>query len=380
MRICLVTPYDLSHDGGVNRHVISLAQALRRQSHEVRVLGPASGDTPAKCDALPGVVPIRANGSRARVGLLVSRVAVRRYLELGRFDVVHVHEPWVPGITRHAVTSSSAPLIGTFHTYSESESRMATATRRALARPLRHLVLGVAVSRPAAEFARQVYAGPIRVLPNGIDPQAFAEPHAARGVDEAGLPVRAPGPLRVLFVGRFDEPRKGLRHLLAAVALLRERGREVELRVVGHGDASAFGALAARSGARFVGRVDDHALAAMYHWCDVFCAPSTHGESFGIVLIEAMASGRPVVASDIPGYRDATDGAAILVPPANPEALAAGILRAADDARLCHSLVARGLDRAHQVAWSRIALSLNELYEDAAACQRGECSAVGVPA
>ncbi len=380
MRICLVTPYDLSHDGGVNRHVITLAQALRRLGHHVRVLGPASGETPARCDGIPGVVPVRANGSRARVGLLSSKRAVRRYLERGGFDLVHVHEPWVPGPARYAVQCSPIPLVATFHTFAESEPRMASMARRMLARPLHRLSLGIAVSNPAADYARRIFSGPIRVLPNGIDPTAFAEPHAPHAPDGAGPAPRVPGPLRLLFVGRFDEPRKGLRHLLGAAALLRERGREFELRVVGPGDPYAFGDLAVRSGARFVGRVDDHELAAMYHWCDLFCAPSTHGESFGVVLIEAMASGRPVVASDIPGYRDATAGAAILVPPGNPEALADAIVRTADDEWLRHSVVGRGWHRAHQLAWSRVALSLNELYEDVAAMRVVGRDAVGVPA
>ena len=380
MRICLVTPYDLSHDGGVNRHVITLAQALRRLGHHVRVLGPASGETPPRCDGIPGVVPVRGNGSRARVGLLSSKRAVRRYLENGCFDLVHVHEPWVPGPARYAVQCAQIPLVATFHTFAESEPRMASFARRMLARPLHRLSLGIAVSNPAADYARRIFDGPIRILPNGIDPTAFAEPHATHGVDGAGPCPRAPGPLRLLFVGRFDEPRKGLRHLLAAAALLRERGRDFELRVVGPGDPLAFGELTRRSGATFVGRVDDHELAAMYHWCDLFCAPSTHGESFGVVLIEAMASGRPVVASDIPGYRDATAGAAILVPPGDPAALADAIASTADDEWLRHAVVGRGWHRAHQLAWSRVALSLNELYEDVAATRALGRDAVGVPA
>ncbi len=379
MRVCLVTPYDLSYDGGVNRHVISLAQALRCLGHDVRVLGPASGATPSRCDSLPGVVPVRANGSRARVGLLVSKTAVRRYLRRGGFDLVHVHEPWVPGPGRTAVRYAATPVVGTFHTFAESEHGMVTFARRALARPLRRLTLGIAVSQPAAEFARRVFDGALHVVPNGIDPSAFASPHVT-GCPECTAPtLRDEGPLRLLFVGRFDEPRKGLRHLLAAVALLRERGRAIDLRVVGHGDPVPFGDLARRSGATFLGRVDDQGLADMYRWCDVFCAPSTHGESFGVVLIEAMASGRPVVASDIPGYRDATAGAAILVPPADPELLAAAIARAADDERLRHHAVHQGWQRAHQLAWSRVALTINGLYEDAAA-GAARSDAIGVPA
>ncbi len=381
MRICLITPYDLSHDGGVNRHIITLAQALQRLGHDMQILGPASGETPPSCDSFRGVVPVRANGSRARVGLLVSKAAVRQYLERGNFDIVHVHEPWVPGPSRCAVRYSTAPLVATFHTFSESEHRMATLARRALARPLRRLSLGIAVSGPAADFARRVFHGPMHIVPNGIDPTTFATPHLPAGMECSAAGPRASGPLRLLFVGRCDEPRKGLRHLLAAAALLRERGRPVELRVVGHGDPLIFGDLVRRSGAEFLGRVNDQQLVEMYRWCDVFCAPSTHGESFGVVLIEAMASGRPVVASDIPGYRDATMGAAILVPPGNPDALAAAILRAADDDALRHQMVHLGWQRAHQLAWSRVALTINALYEDAAAgADATRRDVVGVPA
>ncbi len=347
----------------------------------MQILGPASGDTPPRCDSLRGVVPLWGNGSRARVGLLVSRSAVRQYLERGRFDIVHVHEPWVPGPSRYAVRFAEAPLVATFHTFVESESGMARMVRRALARPLTRLSLGIAVSGPAADFARRVFHGPMHIVPNGIDPTVFATPHLPAGMEMPAPATRESGALRLLFVGRCDEPRKGLRHLLAATALLRERGRHVELRVVGHGDPLVFGDLVRRSGAVFMGRVDDTQLVEMYRWCDVFCAPSTHGESFGVVLIEAMASGRPVVASDIPGYRDATLGAAILVPPADPEALATAILRAADDEALRHHMVHLGWQRAHQLAWSRVALTINALYEDAAAAaDANRRDVVGVPA
>ncbi|HVC21489.1 MAG TPA: glycosyltransferase family 4 protein [Vicinamibacterales bacterium] len=379
MRICLVTPYDLSHDGGVNRHVITLARALRHLGHETQVLGPASGATPPWCDSLPGVVPLRANGSRARVGLLVSRRAVQRYLEEGDFDLVHVHEPWVPGPARYAVQYSDAPLVATFHTYAESESCVTRMARRVLARPLRRINCAIAVSGLAADFARGVFCGPIHVVPNGIDSATFANLHSPRDPDMLAAP-REPGPLRLLFVGRFDEPRKGLRHFLAAAALIRRRGRHIQVRIVGHGDPRPFQALADRAGARFFGRLDDESLAQMYRWCDVFCAPSTHGESFGVVLIEAMASGRPVVASNIPGYRDATVGAAILVPPGDDRSLADAILRMADDERLRVHIVKQGWQRAHQLAWSRVVLHINSLYEDAAAGRSARRDAVGVSA
>ncbi|HEY3886241.1 MAG TPA: glycosyltransferase family 4 protein, partial [Vicinamibacterales bacterium] len=377
MRICLVTPYDLSHDGGVNRHVIALAGALGHLGHDTHVLGPASGATPPRCHGIPGVVALPANGSRARIGLFVSGRAVRRHLRDGRYHIVHVHEPWVPGPSRDAVKCASAPIVATFHSYAESETRLTRMARRALARPLRRVSCGIAVSDVAAAFARRVFAGPIDVVPNGIDSAMFATPTAPHG-DDSLIVSRKPGPLRLLFVGRFDEPRKGLRHFLRAAAVIRGRGYGLETAVVGYGDPHPFAALARQADARFLGRVDDQTLVEMYRWCDVFCAPSTHGESFGVVLIEAMASGRPVVASDIPGYRDASVGAAILVPPADHEALAAAILHAANDERLRRSVVRRGCQRAHELAWSRLALTINSLYEDAVAKQVARGAAVEV--
>src|SRR5262249_10777069 len=164
MRICLVTPYDLSCDGGVNRHVRALAAALNLRGHEASVLGPASGLAPRDCDALPGIVSLSANGSKARIGLLVQRRAVRDYLSEGEYDVVHVHEPCIPGIARHAAACDFAPRVVTFHAYAERESSATRTLRRALARPLRDVRHGIAVSRAAAVFARRAFAGSIRVI------------------------------------------------------------------------------------------------------------------------------------------------------------------------------------------------------------------------
>ena len=133
MRICLVSPYDLSHDGGVNTHVRALAPALRDAGHQVRILGPASGAVPRGCDGLPGTVAVRANGSVARVGLLVSANAVTRYLARGAFDLVHVHEPYVPGTARLAVQCATVPVVATFHAYVEHEHVFSRVARWAMA-------------------------------------------------------------------------------------------------------------------------------------------------------------------------------------------------------------------------------------------------------
>src|SRR5262249_9052180 len=147
----------------------------------------------------------------------------------------------------------------------------------------------------------------------------------------------------ILFVGRFDEPRKGLRHLLDAASLLREWGHAAEVRIAGDGKPASFAGIAAKAGAVFLGRLSDSALAAEYRDADIFCAPATHGESFGLVLVEAMACGCPVVASDIHGYREASDGAAVLAPPGDPCALACALERVAYDHFLREQTIGLGL-------------------------------------
>ncbi len=366
MRVCLVTPYDLSCDGGVNRHVRALADALRLHGHEASVFGPASGVAPPDCDALPGIVSLSANGSKARIGLLVTKRAVRRYLYDGAFDVVHIHEPCIPGIARHAAAADFVPRVVTFHTYAERESAAVRMLRRALARPLRDVQHGIAVSRVAATFARRVFRGSISLIPNGIDLSTFGASPRSRAAThrDAGDSNQS---LRVLFVGRYDEPRKGLRHLLAAACLIRESGRAIEVRIAGQGNRESFSGIAARAGAVFLGRLTDSALANEYRAADVFCAPATHGESFGLVLVEAMACGCPVVASDIHGYREAANGAAILAPPSDAKALAHALQRMADDHRVRQQAIGHGARRAQELSWTSLAGEVISVYESAMA-------------
>ncbi len=368
MRVCLVTPYDLSCDGGVNRHVRALADALRLHGHEASVFGPASGVAPPDCDALPGIVSLSANGSKARIGLLVTRRAVRRYLEEGAFDVVHIHEPCIPGIARHAAAADFVPRVVTFHTYAERESTAVRMLRRALARPLRDVQHGIAVSRVAAAFARRVFRGSISLIPNGIDLSTFGAAQRSRVAPHRDSADGASNQsLRVLFVGRYDEPRKGLRHLLAAACLIREAGRPIEVRIAGQGNRDSFAGMAARAGAVFLGRLTDSALANEYRAADVFCAPATHGESFGLVLVEAMACGCPVVASDIHGYREASNGAAILAPPSDPKALACALQRMSDDHRIRQQAIGHGARRAQELSWTSLAGEVISVYESAMA-------------
>ncbi|MGC4001497.1 MAG: glycosyltransferase [Anaeromyxobacter sp.] len=185
--------------------------------------------------------------------------------------------------------------------------------------------------------------------------------HAA--VERAGDEPHPHGPPEVLFVGRYGEPRKGLAVLLDAVAHLHAQGRPVRTLVVGEGPTERFAARAERLGVRFLGRLDDDALAARYRAADVFCAPSTGGESFGMVLVEAMAAGCPVVASDLPGYAEAARGAALLARTGEPVALAEALWRACQDRALRERLVVRGRARADALCWTRVAARVLHIYQ-----------------
>ncbi len=362
MRVCLITPYDLSREGGVNRHARSLARALSELGHEARVLGPASGEVPEGCDALRGVVPVPWNGSVARIGLLVAPRRVREYLDAHRFDVVHVHEPIVPGPGRHALRLAAAPVVATFHANAERELPAHRLLRYFASARLGRIARGIAVSRQAKRFARTIYRGHTAVIPNGVDLARFhpAARTAARDLD--------PGrPVELLFVGRFGEPRKGLVVLVEALRLLRASGRTATLTVVGDGPADRWEEAARRLGIRLEGRLDDAALAARLASADVFCAPSTRGESFGMVLVEAMAAGCPVVASDIPGYAEAARGAAALFRAGDAAALAETLWRVGRDPVQRARLSERGRARAETLSWSRVASRVLRIYAQAAA-------------
>lgn len=361
MRVCVFTPYDLSCDGGVNRHATSLARALAALGHEARVAGPASGSVPEGCHALGRALPVPANGSIARVGLLASPRATRDLLAAGAFDLVHVHEPIVPGPGRHALALARVPVVATFHCAAERELPLQRALRRAASGALGRIDFGIAVSQAAKRFARAIHRGRIAVVPNGVDPSRFFPGPGGAGAGPAA------GRVRVLFVGRFGEPRKGFGVLLEAAALLRRRGLAVELRVAGAGPADRLRGRSAPLEPTFLGPVSDAALAAEYRGADVLCAPSLGREGFGLVLLEAMASGCPAVASDIPGYREASRGAALLVPPGDAAALADGLARVAEDRVLRARLVLAGRARAEALSWSRVAARVLEVYRAAGA-------------
>jgi phosphatidylinositol alpha-mannosyltransferase len=362
VRVALACPYAWDAPGGVQGHVIQLADQLRSLGHATLVLIPGwSGEAGSGVRVIGRPVRLRFNGSVAAICPDPrSRARIRRALEDFRPDVVHVHEPFAPSTGMFATLEARVPVVGTFHAYAEG-SFVLGVFAPLLRRIWNRVGVRVAVSSAAAEFVRRHFEGPMRVVPNGVEVDFF------RGATPAQLP---PG-RRILFVNRL-EPRKGFSDALRAFALLAEELPDTSLLVAGEGsERKALLELPppARSRVSMLGRVP-HADLPPYHAAsDVFVAPSTGGESFGIVLVEAMAAGLPVVASDIPGYREVVrDGAeGLLVPPRDPVRLAQGIRRVLTDPALAQRLAAAGRVRADRFAWPIVAEEIEVAYRDAVA-------------
>ncbi|HEY6034194.1 MAG TPA: glycosyltransferase family 4 protein [Kofleriaceae bacterium] len=362
MRICMVIPYDLGEEGGVKRHGVRLAAALRELGDEVDVVGPSSVPIhDPHVHAFGGIVNIASNGSENHIGMFTSPLAVRRLLRTRRYDVVHVHEPLIPSLNYWAVWSArSAARIATFHAFSEHESLRLRAVRRLWSGlAFRAYDRGIAVSPAAAEGIRNDFAKPLAIIPNGIDTSIYTA---------TALPHR--GTLRLLFVGHWRDSRKGLPVLLEACDRL--RGIDWSLDIVGDG-----GTLPRldHPNVTYHGPISSETqLASLYAMCDVFIAPALGMESFGIVLLEAMAAGRAIVCSDIAGYRHAAGDVARYVPPRDSAALAAAITELAGSPALRQRLGAEGKLRARSFEWSAIAERVRDEYR-AALAARGRSSA-----
>jgi phosphatidyl-myo-inositol alpha-mannosyltransferase len=368
VRVALVSPYDLTVPGGVQSHVAHLAVALRRQGDEVTLVGPGVTDDAAEHVSTGGSVKVPFNGSVAPIGL--SPLTVRRTVAALRDldpEVIHVHEPLVPWAGFAAVRAGVAPVVGTFHAWSTADRayRLARPLGRAL---LRRLDAAIAVSDAAAGYhagALGVPASRFTIVPNGVDVARFADAAPLPELREGDGPV-------LLFVGRLEK-RKGLEPLLRAFTLLKAERPDARLVVVGDGPEGERcrnllpGRL--RADVRFLGRVGQDDLPRCYASCDVYVSPALGGESFGIVLLEAMAAGVPIVASDLPGYRSvATDGAqGRLVPPGDPAALATTIGALLDNASLRAAMAAEGRRTVRRYDWSVVADRLRAVYLDVAA-------------
>ena len=367
MKVALVCPYDFAVPGGVQDHVAHLARRFQVVGHDVRILAPSSDDevhATGNVYTVGGVRAVPANGSVARISLSM-RLAkrIKHILRAEQFDVVHVHEPLMPMLPITVLRFSNALNVGTFHAYSRAHYAYQWG-KPILMRYFRRLNGCIAVSDAAQQFVAQYFPGHYTVIPNGIDTAEFlsgAEP----------LPEFDDGMLNILFFGRLEK-RKGLRFLLRAFPLVKSAFPNARLIVAGEGTTrAAYQRWVQEHNIRdvvFTGRVSGEDRARCYASAHVFCAPNTGGESFGLVLLEAMASGRPVVASAIPGYRsvvaDGIDG--MLVPPKDSAALATALCKLLADADMRTSLGHAGRLKARRYDWSVIADRVLAYYQQVA--------------
>jgi phosphatidylinositol alpha-mannosyltransferase len=363
LRVGICAPYDLSRDGGVNSHIRAQARALRRLGHDVVVFGTASAPLDNDEVSIGRCISLVIGGTDTALGFDPRMRG--RIVELYRarpFDIVHVHEPLMPLAPWLAVRHAAAPVVATFHVHREHGHRWYGPYRRVLAPVMRRIEMRIAVSEAARRTVAHHFPGAYAVIPNGIDVDRFQQ-GGARPPD-----MRDTRP-HVLFVGRL-EPRKGIDCLIDAMAIVQQRIANARLVIVGHGPGRGPMETAARTAgvdAVFAGRVADDLLPAFYRAADVVCSPAVGDESFGIVLIEAMAAGCPVVATRIAGYAELLAGAdcARLVEPRNPAALAGEITALLGDPALRRALGARGAAFARAYDWSTIARRIESLYAGA---------------
>ena len=359
LRIGLICPYSLTTPGGVQGQVMGLARSLRKMGHEVRVLGPCDGAPPDTFVTPIGEsLPTVANGSIAPLAPDPS-AALRtiRVLRDEQFDVLHLHEPLTPGANITALVMRTAPIVATFHAAGESLSyKYLSAPLKGFASKIDHRV---AVSKDAVHLAQRYIGGDYQILPNGVELDRFLTySQTPRATHDESRPTRQ----SIFFCGRH-EPRKGLEILLQAHATLPDT---VDLWIASEGPETERlkREWAGDSRIIWLGRISDAEKAMRLSQADVFCAPSLGGESFGVVLIEAMAAATPIVASALDGYMNVATNEvdALLVEPNNPTDLEAALRRILLDQNLADRLVAQGQERANGFSMVQLAQTYVEIY------------------
>ena len=362
MRIGLVCPYSLDVPGGVQNHVKDLAEALIGLGHDVSVLAPSEREAGLPAYVVPagGAVPVPYNGSVARVSFgPVVAGRVRRWLRDGAFDVIHLHEPASPSLSLLALWSADCPVVATFHT-SNVRSRAMSASAAILRPSLEKITARIAVSEYARSTLVQHIGGEPVVIPNGV----YVDRYDAAPVRDDW---RGTGPT-VAFVGRIDEPRKGLPLLLEAFPGIAEAVPGTRLLVVGGGDVSAARRRvpqALRDDVVFLGAASDEEKASALRTADLYIAPNSGGESFGIVLIEAMAAGTAVLASDLPAFgRVLGDGRfGTIFRNGDVRDLCAQAVRLLGDAAERQRLTKAADEVVRRYDWSAVAARIVQVYE-----------------
>jgi phosphatidylinositol alpha-mannosyltransferase len=376
MKVGIVCPYSLDVPGGVQAHVMDLARALRRLGHEVDVLAPADEDSPVPSFVTPAgrALGIPYNGSVARLSFGPRSFAkARRWIRDHDFDVLHLHEPTAPSLSFLALMVADGPIVATFHT-STPRSRALSAFQLILQPFLEKITARIAVSALARRVQVQHLGGDAVEIPNGVDVSFFAEAEPLIGYPRVGGTVG--------FVGRFTEPRKGMAVLLGALRRLLPDFPDLRLLVVGRGDPDDLREAAGPELADrivLLGQADDKVKAQALRSMDVYCAPNTGGESFGVILTEAMAAGTAVVASDIDAFRRVLDDGAfgILSAVHDETALAAAIGAMLADPDRRTELAAAAQKRVAAFDWSVLTTRVLRVYETAIAATPGRVHEAG---
>ncbi len=366
MKIALVSPYDFAYPGGVTNHISSLEHYLTKMGHKVKVIAPSSKTVSIFGDRFIPVGkprPVPSSGSIARVTISL-RLAprIKAVLDEEKFDIIHLHEPLCPMLCTTVLRLSQTANVGTFHAYGAiGYSLVKPLNTILLKRWFRKLHGKIAVSKPAMELVNKHFPGDYTVIPNGVDLDCFSS--GVSPIDEFG-----DGKINILFVGRLEK-RKGLDYLLEAHKHIKQEIPNSRLIVVGPGTRlrNKYEKRVARNGLKdvvFVGCVSHDELPRYYNTADIVCAPATGKESFGIVLLEAMALGKPVVASNIDGYASImTHGAeGLLVPPKDEKALAQALLSLMESKSLRQQMGVRGRLTAADYDWKRVVQKVLDYY------------------
>ena len=366
MKIALVSPYDFAYPGGVNNHISALVHQFTMMGHEVKAIAPASKPVPIFGDRFIPIGrpwPYPSSGSVARISLSPwLSCQVKTVLDRGKFDIIHLHEPLCPSLCTTVLRLSTTANVGTFHAVdSRGYTLWWPLTVMFLKRWFPRLDGKIAVSKSAMEFANKHFPGDYNIIPNGVDLEHFS-------ADASPIGEFSDGKINILFVGRLEK-RKGLNYLLEAYLRARREIPDSRLIIVGPGTrwSNKYEKQVRRNGLTdvvFGGYVSYDELPRYYKTADIVCSPATGRESFGIVLLEAMAVGKPIVASNIEGYASVvTHGVeGLLVPPRDEQKLAQALVTLMVDKQLRQEMGARGRAKASEYSWEHIARRVLECY------------------
>ena len=361
MRIGIVCPYSFDIPGGVQSHILQLAESIQKDGYYVSVITPSSSNTKVPKYVLPvgKSISVPYNGSVARLQFgLTTHCKIKKWITDNKLDILHLHEPSAPSLSMLALCSARIPIISTFHT-SIKKSWILNISKLAMKPFCKKIVGRIAVSELARHWQEETLGSNIMEIPNGVDIDAFRNAPKMVGYPRPGYSI--------LFLGRFEEPRKGMAILLSALSKLVQHFENIEILVAGSGDNTALkreaGSL--KKHFRFLGQIDDKTKAVVMRSADIYCAPNLGGESFGIVLIEAMAAQTPIVASNLNAFKSvlAYGQAGKLFPVGDSNALASALINMLNNKAIRKNYIQQANLHVLRYDWSVISKQITRMYE-----------------